>query len=115
MFAFWASWRGYNLAASMQTQDMTDEVTKLPLIQGRSIVAEEVCDDIINFVNHEIPPEFWKNLHVDGALSNATTWQQIIRFSDNCVRRKQFENDIRRRQGKKDDTPISIPAPGIST
>ncbi len=113
-FAFWASWRGYNVAASMKANNLSDEITKLPLCEGKSIVSEEFCPDLVNIVNDQIPPEFWKNMEDEDTLQNHEYWKHILSFSANCQKRKKYEDIIRHREGGSPDTKgISIPAPGV--
>ncbi len=113
MFAFWASWRGYNVAASMQANDLADDVTNLPLCEGRSIVCEELCPNLIELVNDQIPTEFWRNMDEEGTLQNHDRWQHILKFSENCKKRRNYEDIIRKQQGLKDDEAVVIPEPGV--
>ena len=114
MFAFWASWRGYNVAASMKANELADDVKNLPLIEGKSIVCEQVCPDLSKFVNETIPSEFWRNMEKEeDALKNQECWEHILKFTQNCEKRRRFEETIRKQQGLEDDEVVAIPAPGV--
>ncbi len=113
MIGFWAGWRGYHMAASMQAKDVIEEVTNIPLCPGRSIVSDIMCNDMNNLVKNEIPKEFWLNLEQEGSLRNETAWQNIIQFSENCTKRKAFEDIVRTDMGLKDEEPVIIPSPGV--
>ena len=113
MVGFWAGWRGYHMAASMQAKDVMEDVTNIPLSQGRSIVSDEICSEVNDLVINEIPKEFWRNLDQEGNLQNEIAWRNIIRFSENCIKRKAFEKKIRTETGVADEEPVVIPPPGI--
>ena len=114
---FWAGWQGYHLGLSKQTQDMVDEVTKVPLCPGRSVLSDELCDDLNNLIHREIPKEFWSNLEeVEEGLKKEELWRNIFTFCDNCSKRKACENQIRTNNintaFQSSDIP-SIPEPGV--
>ena len=113
MFAFWASWRGYKVATSMKANDLAVDVTKLPLCEGRSVICEEICSELTTLIKYKIPAEFWRNLDEEGALQKQESWQHIVKFSENCEKRRKYEEIIRKEQGMKDDEIITIPAPGV--
>ena len=129
MFGFWAGWRGYHMGLSMQTQDMVEEITKIPLVEGRSIISDELCHDLNTLIHDEIPKVFWKNLDVnknnsyEDGLKHEETWRNIIKFCDNCSKRKVYEDMIRNRNGRitknnieeeeEEDDHVLIPSPGV--
>ena len=119
MLGFWVGYRGYHLGLSNHADEMVEEITKLPLCEGRSIVSDEVCPDLTKLINHDIPAEFWENLEgEDGSgndgLENTTTWLNILKFCDNCVKRKVYEDKIRKKQMMQGtDEPVVIPHPGV--
>eukprot|EP00551_Chaetoceros_affinis_P011658 CAMPEP_0203665738 /NCGR_PEP_ID=MMETSP0090-20130426/2903_1 /ASSEMBLY_ACC=CAM_ASM_001088 /TAXON_ID=426623 /ORGANISM="Chaetoceros affinis, Strain CCMP159" /LENGTH=253 /DNA_ID=CAMNT_0050529399 /DNA_START=100 /DNA_END=861 /DNA_ORIENTATION=- len=113
MIGFWAGWRGYHVAASMQGEDVIEDITNIPLTQGRSITSDEICSELSNLVRNEIPNEFWQNLEQEDNLKHESSWRNIIRFSDNCIKRKAFEDILRAKNGIKDNEPVIIPPPGV--
>lgn len=119
MLGFWVGWKGYHLGLSKQADEMVEEITKLPLVEGRSIVSDEVCPDITKLIRHDIPPAFWKNLEGkdDGngdGMENTATWLNIQKFRDNCAKRKMYEDNLRANQMiQNKDEAIIIPHPGV--
>lgn len=115
MFGFWAGWRGYHMTISNKAQEMVDDITTIPLCEGRSVVADELCNDLTNLIQNEIPHAFWKNLDLQSheSLQNESTWRHIMTFCDNCTKRKLYEEQIRKKMKLRDDEPIIVPPPGI--
>ena len=115
-FGFWAGYRGYYMALNMQSEDTLEELTQLPLCEGRSIVSDELCDDWTKLVHSEIPSSFWLNLDSrDSAaqMEYEKRWRAILQFSENCMKRKTFEENLRRKLKLKENEPVSIPNPGV--
>ncbi|KAL7553081.1 hypothetical protein ACHAWF_016343 [Thalassiosira exigua] len=115
-------WRGYNMVSS-QNKSSYEEISKLPLCAGRSIVAEEVCPDWVNLVKREIDSNFWKNLdncRFDGGdqsedcrLRDPQRWHVVRNFADNCIKRTVFEGIHRKEHGLSAGSPVVIPKPGV--
>lgn len=83
-------------------------IAKVPLCAGRSAVAEALCDEWID-TTRNIPNLFWQNLR-DGTLKDEKSWKAICQFSDNCLRRRQYEAYLRQRRGISDSKePIALP------
>lgn len=84
----------------------------LPLVQGRSRVAAEFCPDLITEI-----ASIRKESSSDRALLNnprSDNLRNLMRFHNNCLRRKTYENQLRRETGSLDsDGPIAIPPPGV--
>ena len=123
---FWASYRGYHLAVSMRSDDVYDDIVNLPLVEGKSIVSDHICDEFSDVIRYKVHPAFWKNLDQtnDGAqkLSHEDFFRGVLEFEDSCKKRKAFEKVIRRRDGDgdgdgdsdaSDSTSIYIPSPGV--
>lgn len=83
----------------------------IPLVEGRSVVSEEVCADAIStYYNNS--KQFW---HKDrNPEENSTiTLKLIEHFVRNCEKRKAYEAELKIQQGLSSTDPISIPSPGI--
>ena len=107
-FSVWAGYCAYHRAAD-QSEDTYELIAKVPLCAGRSTVAEGLCDEWIDITRNRIPGTFWQNFQ-EGTLRDERAWKAIQRFSDNCVRRRQYEAYLRQRAGtlnKKE--PIALP------
>ena len=104
-FSFWIGYRTYQLAA--QTNDSTIEViSQIPLVRGRSVVADTMCADWVRITKQDIPEAFWDNLdHEDSKLREERTWHAIRTFSQNCVRRKLYERVV----AKEQDGDVTLP------
>ena len=104
-FSFWIGFRAYQLAA--QTNESTYEViSQIPLVRGRSVVADNLCADWVRITKQEISPAFWDNLdHEDSKLREERTWHAIRAFSQNCVRRKLYERVV----AKEQDGDVTLP------
>lgn len=113
-FSFWAGWRGYHITASLQSGDVYDDITKIPLCEGKSIISDQVCREWIDLVHTKVPQSFWVNLdNPNGGLSDEPTWRAIINFSENCAKRKQYEQMLRKSKGLNDTDSVNVPSPGV--
>lgn len=110
----WAGWRGYTITSS-QNKNSYEEIAKIPLCAGRSSVSEKVCPDWVTLVHKEIPPPFWRNLD-DGEeckLKDPQRWRSVRDFSDNCIKRKVFEDSYRKQNGLSPGVAVDIPEGGV--
>mmetsp|Transcript_11696 Transcript_11696/g.13008 ORF Transcript_11696/g.13008 Transcript_11696/m.13008 type:complete len:120 (-) Transcript_11696:107-466(-) len=115
MFAFWAGWRGYHLTTSIQTEDVVEDIVAIPLCEGRSVVSDEICGDLITLVNHTISTDFWKNLDEenDNILHHEEIWKNVLKFIGNCEKRKAYEDVVRQRNNTSSEDSVVIPSPGV--
>ena len=107
LFSIWTGYNAYHRAAEY-SEDTYDMIAKVPLSSGRSAVAEALCDEWIQTTRHQIPDMFWRSER-DGTLRDVKAWKAIRQFSDNCVRRRQYEAYLRQKRGISDSEPISLP------
>ena len=107
--SFWAGLRAYQLAG--QTSDSTFEgISQIPLVRGRSLVAEKVCPEWVQITRRDIPQAFWDNLDDANSLQDERTWHAIRTFSQNCIRRKLYERAIAKgNQGGIVSLPEPVP------
>ena len=82
------------------------DVERVPLVKGRSFVADELCSDFILQYN-ESSERLKDN---DSSLD-----QSLIHFISNCQKRNLVENHIRKQmdylEGEEENVPI--PSPGV--
>lgn len=72
-----------------------DQVSEVPLVSGRSIISDELCDDFI-LEHGQFPTEFWHRLK--NSSEDATTLTQICiamdNFVTNCKKRRIYEKEL---------------------
>lgn len=113
---FWAAYRGYHLALDMKSDDVYDDLVHLPLCSGKSQVSDVICKDWINIVKYQISDDFWANLHHNSNgsnLKNEEFFRAVLGFKDACMKRRRYEEVIRKRDGLEQNESISIPESGI--
>jgi len=91
--------------SSLDDTQLFPKLASLPLVEGRSFVADEFCKAIQDKVK-ERPSTFWSEV-------DSFYLKQLKVFSDNCTRRQAFENKIRREHGLLADDPVVIPKGGV--
>lgn len=115
---FWAAYRGYHLALDMKSDDVYDDLVNLPLCTGKSQVSDVICNEWINIVNYQISDDFWANVNHNssgGNLKNEDFFRAVLGFKDACMKRRRYEEAIRKRDGLDPMDCIFIPEPGIPT
>ena len=112
-FGAWAGYRGYTIISSQNTNSY-EEIAKIPLCAGRSIVSEKICSDWVDLVHNDISKDFWKNLDVeDCRLKDKSRWVSVLAFANNCIKRKAFEDSFRKQHGMKPGDPVDVPGDGV--
>jgi hypothetical protein len=81
-------------------------VASTPLVPGRSMVADEFCQDISREYHQIHSPEYWNQVE-------SSTLLTIQAFCRNCQLRNAYEHKLRQEQGLEDTATISIPPPGV--
>jgi hypothetical protein len=81
-------------------------VASTPLVPGRSVVADEFCQDISREYNQIHSPEYWNQVESPILLTIQT-------FCRNCQLRNAYEHKLRQEQGLDHTATISIPPPGV--
>lgn len=97
---------------------MMKQASEIPLVQGRSLLSEELCHDFtVEFqkysrdtwdANH---PALTGGVRSDNKRSEFTSL--IQGFVANCRRRSIYEQELRAEQGLREDEPVVVPAPGV--
>lgn len=92
-------------------------VTDIPLLEGQSTVADELCPVFLNELKSLYREE--QNHRLSGveemALHDPETpaLKCLLDFCTNCRRRSAYEEMLRRERGLPPDEPIAIPPPGV--
>jgi hypothetical protein len=120
------------------TDRIRQQLLELPLIEGRSLTADALCQDISNELSNiqqehnpayqrllktKPPSSQWNTNHHETTSSSSSSpppaafsfyLQSIISFSENCQRRRFVERRLRQEQGLvgKHDA-VEIPPPGV--
>jgi hypothetical protein len=95
--SFWIGVRAYQLA-SQTTEGTYEIIAQVPMVKGRSVVADKLCAEWVQITKRDIPPAFWENLD-EGNLQDARTWTAIRTFSQNCIKRKLYERVVAKELG----------------
>lgn len=91
-------------------------LAELPLIEGRSRVADEFCPDmVLELARLQKEAHASHAILVLDALKTPETLalQAIVQFTMNCQKRAAYERQLRREKGVSDTFPVSIPSPGV--
>jgi len=115
----------YASAAFTDKAKLMTEMAEIPLVSGRSLISDELCDDFIH-VYKGIPKKTWKKYEGKSEALDAITG-----FVMNCMRRKVVEREIMeqnrtfgmadehehgggRHTRSGDELHVEIPSPGVS-
>lgn len=113
------------MAASVSVQytdsrKIREGITRLPLVPGKSLVADALCHDLsaeLQKVIREENPAYKRLLHESKQTDNkaplAFYMEGITNFSENCQRRAYREQELRQEQGLSPTDPVEIPVPGV--
>jgi len=89
-------------------QALLDKVSSLPLVEGRSRIANDFCPEAISA---------WEKLRESSSfpIENPHTPQleAMRQFTLNCHRRAAYEQRLRREAGLSPSDPVLIPPPGV--
>jgi hypothetical protein len=108
----------YGAAYFLDREKTMKELSNIPLLEGRSLISDELCDDFID-VYRSIPKKTWDKY--DGKSEPLDAIGQFVR---NCLRRKMVEKEILEQNktfgssfgmdDSEDDGHVDIPPPGVS-
>jgi len=139
LFGLWAGSRGYEIVSKEITskssgasnyegdRNIFKDISRIPLVEGRSIVAETICDEWIDVAYNQTPRNFWKNVQIEkengnSGLKDPRAWTAIADFAINCQKRNAYSKIIREHERLADDVIIDlevqprqtiIPSPGV--
>jgi hypothetical protein len=100
------------------TEQLRNQIAELPLIEGRSLVAEALCDDFaaeLQAIQSEANPAYQRLQKRDAQNEDHAAFyiEGVEKFVENCQRRKAMERRLRQEQGLGPRDHIEIPAPGV--
>jgi hypothetical protein len=110
----------YGSALFTDKAKLMNEMASIPLVSGRSLIADELCDDFID-VYKGIPKKTWKKYEGKSEALDA-----ISGFVMNCMKRKVVEKEILEQnqsfgitdegsaENGKAVKHVEIPTPGVS-
>eukprot|EP00536_Pseudo-nitzschia_multiseries_P012169 jgi/Psemu1/290119/fgenesh1_pg.449_\ len=116
---------GANVSMTFTDKDfMRQQIVDLPLVSGRSLTADSLCDEIVEElrkVREEKNPTYERLQKIsrgqDSGVTEGTVASYyldgIILFCQNCERRRYFERRIREERGLGRTHPVEIPIPGV--
>eukprot|EP00531_Pseudo-nitzschia_arenysensis_P020125 CAMPEP_0116146044 /NCGR_PEP_ID=MMETSP0329-20121206/16946_1 /TAXON_ID=697910 /ORGANISM="Pseudo-nitzschia arenysensis, Strain B593" /LENGTH=325 /DNA_ID=CAMNT_0003641749 /DNA_START=8 /DNA_END=985 /DNA_ORIENTATION=+ len=113
---------GANVSMMYTDKDsIRKEVVSLPLIPGRSLVSDALCDEMIRelqAVRTEKNPAYKRLQNISQNKSAEATpasffMEGIVQFCENCERRRYLEKRLRQESGLEADAPVKIPTPGV--
>jgi hypothetical protein len=115
-------------SVSMQwtdTEKIREQITKLPLVSGRSLASDALCEEIVTELQKVVDERdpVYERLRrriqsesKDTALIEPIAFylKGIVEFSENCQRRSFRERELRQEQGFGPDDAVEIPSPGVA-
>lgn len=107
---------GANVSAVYTDKEaIRQQIVDLPLVSGRSLVADSLCDELVRElrqVRNERDPTLARLQNQKESTPASYYMDGIIQFCQNCERRRYFERRIRDETGAK-GTSVEIPVPGV--
>lgn len=100
--------------AYTDTDRIRQQLVELPLLEGRSLTADALCDDIVQElqkIKGEQNPAYQRlvKLNRTGGKTPASFYLEAIEeFCQNCQRRRYVEQQLRQEQGLHDNEPVNI-------
>jgi hypothetical protein len=104
------------------TNKMMEKFEKIPLVEGRSLLSEQLCHDFTKEFK-SYGKQFWNIGHHAMTTDNSDDnrggdeggeFRELIQgFVANCRRREIYEKDIRQEQGLGANDEVIVPSPGV--
>lgn len=100
------------------TEELRNQIAELPLIEGRSLVAESLCDDIaaeLQAIQAEGNRAYQRLQKRDAQNESHAAFyiEGVEKFVENCQRRKAMERRLRQEQGLGPYDLVEILPPGV--
>lgn len=88
------------------------KLAHVPLVAGRSRIAEACCSDLLNEFNETktTGTPFQKTVLQHPETSSL---KAMLEFCNNCQKRFEYENMFRQQNGLARDQPVIVPFPGV--
>jgi len=97
----------------MDKPELLSAFSDTPLVEGRSIISDELCEDSIKLYN-SYPKELWSDQTLrDQSQASTNMVVTLQAFVRNCQMRGAFEDELRKDRGFAMNAPVSIPSPGV--
>jgi hypothetical protein len=102
------------------TNKMMEKFEKIPLVEGRSLLSEQLCHDFTKEFK-SYGKQFWNSRHHAMTTDNSDNgggeggeFRELIQgFVANCRRREIYEKDIRQEQGLGANDEVIVSSPGV--
>jgi len=102
------------------TNKMMEKFEKIPLVEGRSLLSEQLCHDFTKEFK-SYGKQFWNGRHHAMTTDNSDNgggeggeFRELIQgFVANCRRREIYEKDIRQEQGLGANDEVIVSSPGV--
>ncbi|MGK3739320.1 MAG: hypothetical protein ACI8RD_012810 [Bacillariaceae sp.] len=110
---------GTNISIVCTDKDtIRKQIVKLPLVSGRSLTADALCDDIVEElrkVREEKNSAYERLKMQEKSQETAAAFfmDGIVQFCENCERRRFYERRIREERGLGKTDQVEIPIPGV--
>jgi len=95
----------------LDMKKMTETASCIPLVEGRSMISDELCDDFIG-IYYSIHQKTWEKYE-----GKSIPLDRISSFVKNCMKRKVIETQLLEQQrgfGVADNSGhVEIPSPGV--
>ncbi|KAL7469470.1 hypothetical protein ACHAXS_009725 [Conticribra weissflogii] len=102
----------------LDSPKMMKQASEIPLVEGRSLLSEELCRDFsAEFQKYN--RRTWDPNHPalsgsSGSGSNESNFKDLIEgFVVNCKRRSIYEEELRNEQGLTENDAVVVPSPGV--
>ncbi len=144
-FGFWAAYKGFNIMVDRQAKNdssIQEDISNLPLVEGRSLICDNLCDEWTKIIHWNVSKDFWRAVEEDTGtggggsrmksnspldeqrkIKNGDFWKAVRQFGNGCVKRRRYEELLRRENGIQDANAVenakvdsafpSIPPPGV--
>lgn len=95
-------------------EEMMEQFSQLPLLEGKSMVADTICPTLIREYQHIVVQESQQqNAIIDFERPQTRRLQIMKDFVRNCRLRAAYEHQLRQQQGLSPTQAVPIPPPGV--
>ena len=105
--------QAYASIAFVDRNEMMRKFAEIPLVQGRSLLSEQLCADFAEEFRRTSPGVWDRNGDIDEVGGEYDFRRTIRGFIVNCRRREVCESELREERGMGRREAVSVPAPGV--